>query len=608
MTAQAGTAAAVGVLAVVVLPLALLTALMSLLWSTISPTTATTPGAAGTGTGGAPAAVADIPNAYLALYVAAARTCPGLAWSVLAAVGKIETDHGRSTLPGVHAGANAAGSVGIMQFQPATWAAVTAQHPVPPGGATPPSPYNPHDAIYTAAAYLCSGGAGNPATLNRAIFSYNHSNQYVANVLAQAHRYAATAPTTPDQTIDGPQGTNSASRAGVAAAAITYARGQIGRPYVWGGNGATGFDCSGLTKAAYGAADVTLPRTAEQQFRAGPHLPANEPLQPGDLVFYGSPVITHVALYIGGNQVIQAKDVGTLIEYDALPTSNYAGATRPASTTATTPSGSSFLADPEVSSGNLVVSYQRLRNLIPRCALYLTECYYTVLSTVGFAANSVAFWSWRPKSRFTWPREPQSPLSGDARHVRSRVHLGCPAPPSDSVAAGPTDRGGQQGPGATKGDQIGEIQWPQPSVSVVDRLRVGPVAHTSVRRPFGPHTDPVAGTFVLRSSATSIRHTRAGRGIHRINRRSSVPERQHHASDPTSTRRHTSHPATGTDRGGPRGTARVRARGRARGRARRRRVPDHRGRDAPGRGGFGDRGRGRGQVAIPNPARREGVR
>jgi hypothetical protein len=143
VTAQAGTAAAVGVLAVVVLPLALLTALISLLFAAITPTGPDdTPG--GTVVGGSPVGVADIPSDYLALYVGAARTCPGLDWSVLAAIGKIETDHGRSTLPGVHGGANAAGSVGIMQFQPATWAAVTARHPVPPGGACPPPPQKPH--------------------------------------------------------------------------------------------------------------------------------------------------------------------------------------------------------------------------------------------------------------------------------------------------------------------------------------------------------------------------------------------------------------------------------------------------------------------------------
>ena len=65
---------------------------------------------------------ADIPPAYLALYMDAAQTCPGLPWGVLAGIGKVESDHGRSTAPGVHSGANYAGAEGPMQFEPATFA------------------------------------------------------------------------------------------------------------------------------------------------------------------------------------------------------------------------------------------------------------------------------------------------------------------------------------------------------------------------------------------------------------------------------------------------------------------------------------------------------
>src|SRR5215475_8478723 len=106
------------------------------------------------------AAAADIPANYLALYQAAAATCPGLDWTVLAA----------------------------------TWAAVTARHPPPPGGATPPSPYNPHDATYTAAAYLCDNGARNNRDLHAALLTYNRSEDYAADVLTRAARYRATDP------------------------------------------------------------------------------------------------------------------------------------------------------------------------------------------------------------------------------------------------------------------------------------------------------------------------------------------------------------------------------------------------------------------------------
>jgi len=96
-------------------------------------------------------ALEDIPPDYLALYRAAAGVCPGLDWSVLAAIGKIETDHGRSTLPGVSSGANAFEAGGPMQFLQGTFDGVVARHPFPAGGASPPSRYNPHDAIYAAA-------------------------------------------------------------------------------------------------------------------------------------------------------------------------------------------------------------------------------------------------------------------------------------------------------------------------------------------------------------------------------------------------------------------------------------------------------------------------
>ena len=64
------------------------------------------------------AATAKIPPAMLALYQEAAATCPGLPWTVLAAIGTVESDNGQSDLPGVHSGTNAAGAEGMMQFEP----------------------------------------------------------------------------------------------------------------------------------------------------------------------------------------------------------------------------------------------------------------------------------------------------------------------------------------------------------------------------------------------------------------------------------------------------------------------------------------------------------
>ncbi|WP_329555257.1 C40 family peptidase [Streptomyces sp. NBC_00696] len=271
-------------------------------------------------------ALTDIPPDYLALYMDAAGTCPGLQWSVLAAIGKVESDHGRSPLPGVHSGTNEAGARGPMQFLLATFKEVVTKHPLPQGGATPPSPYNAHDAVYAAATYLCDSGARNGKNIPGAIKTYNHADWYVSDVLTQAEAYTSgsgfgtdTAPTT------------------AARQAINYAQGQLGLPYEWAGNGPatgdSGFDCSGLTKAAYATAGITLPRTAQTQFDAGPQLPTGQQLKPGDLVFYGNPDggIHHVGLYIGGGQMIDAPRPGKTIRIEPYRYrgDDYAGATRP---------------------------------------------------------------------------------------------------------------------------------------------------------------------------------------------------------------------------------------------------------------------------------------
>ena len=174
--------------------------------------------------------IADIPPEYCLLYVTAAPDCPGLDWTVLAAIGKVETDHGRSKLPGVNEGENSAGAGGPMQFLAPTFNSVIVQHQIPPGGASPPSRYNPHDAIHAAAFLLCDDGARR-GDLRAAILAYNHKHSYVDNVLTQAAGYAKAAATSVG---NGDCNTIQAPNA-VTLAAINYACGQRGLPYVWGG-------------------------------------------------------------------------------------------------------------------------------------------------------------------------------------------------------------------------------------------------------------------------------------------------------------------------------------------------------------------------------------
>ncbi|MFF3566842.1 NlpC/P60 family protein [Nocardia jiangxiensis] len=314
-----GAGSAIVVFLVVVIAAVVTTAL-------VANQSALTPGPPATGgSTPSPQARADIPPNLLVLYQHAAGDCPGLDWSVLAAIGKVETDHDRSTLPGAHDGENFAGAGGPMQFLEPTFQAVTSRHQLPPGGASPPSRYNHSDAIHAAAYYLCDSGA--PQDLHRAIFTYNHAEDYVTQVLAQAARYRSTpAPGSGDCRTT--QTMNSA-----AVKAISFACGQLGQPYVWGGNGPTvngGWDCSGLTKAAYAAAGITLPRTTYDQVHVGPRIPDDQ-LQPGDLVFYGTTAdVHHVGLYLGGGKIIHAPDYHQPVQVSgvhSLP--DYFAATRP---------------------------------------------------------------------------------------------------------------------------------------------------------------------------------------------------------------------------------------------------------------------------------------
>jgi len=122
------------------------------------------------------------PVTYFQLFQAsAAMYCPGLPWTVLAAIGQIES--GDRNNPGV----SSAGAMGPMQFLPSTWARWGT---VAFGEKGPPNIMDPYDAIPSAARYLCAAGGATAAGLPKAIFAYNHADWYVAEVLALARAYA----------------------------------------------------------------------------------------------------------------------------------------------------------------------------------------------------------------------------------------------------------------------------------------------------------------------------------------------------------------------------------------------------------------------------------
>ncbi|MFH8974153.1 NlpC/P60 family protein [Streptomyces sp. NPDC017890] len=109
---------------------------------------------------------------------------------------------------------------------------------------------------------------------------------------------------------------DAAPASGRAAAAVAAARSALGKPYVWGANGPTGFDCSGLTQWSYAQAGIGLPRTSQAQSGAGQRVSLDQ-AQPGDLVAYRDDA-SHIGMYVGNGQVIHAPYPGAPVRYDPV--------------------------------------------------------------------------------------------------------------------------------------------------------------------------------------------------------------------------------------------------------------------------------------------------
>ena len=261
-------------------------------------------------------------------------------WTILAGIGKVESDDGQTSLPGVNSGSNAFGAAGPMQIGIrgasgdawATYATVEDGNP-------PASVYDPADAIAAAAKYLIAHGV--QQNVPGAIFAYNHADWYVQEVLSWASTYASGGYTISEVTPNGDgtaddsllSSTNCKEDSELAsfvapnaivANAVNYAEEQLGKAYLWGGTGPSAFDCSGLVMMAYQSAGVTIPRTSQQQWKQLPHIPASKVL-PGDLVFFAGGDGTakapgHVGLVIGKHTMIEAYAPGTPIRVSAFGT------------------------------------------------------------------------------------------------------------------------------------------------------------------------------------------------------------------------------------------------------------------------------------------------
>ncbi|MFB8273608.1 C40 family peptidase [Streptomyces sp. NPDC055955] len=329
---------------------------------------------------------ADIPPRMLEAYKNAVQMigsrvphCRGMRWPVLAGIAKVESNHaaGRAIAsdgdirPKIHGvllnGSGAGGNtsvftdtdggkwdgtatgeraVGPFQFMPATWESI-GQDGNKDGDR---DPHNADDAALGAVVYLCGRGRdlGKAGQLRAAIFQYNHSNAYVANVMKWIDQYTAAARSGGSAGLMGVKGK--------ARTVLQAALAQRGVPYSWGGGTAsgpstgtccspsgksgasiTGFDCSGLTTYAFARAGISLPRTAAAQAGRGRRIPASAgqgALQPGDLVFFGyapgrDSTIYHVGIYVGGGRMVNAARPGTAVRFDpvdAMP--GYAGGAR----------------------------------------------------------------------------------------------------------------------------------------------------------------------------------------------------------------------------------------------------------------------------------------
>lgn len=234
-----------------------------------------------------------IPPRVARLYRAAGARY-GIPWTLLAGIGMAETGHGRNTAT------STAGAQGLMQFLPATFAAMG----VDGDGDRRADIGNDADSVFSAANYLTrSGVSRGTAGVRAALRAYNRPSWYANDVLFYADHYGGG-------TVYGdPHDCGTTTAVGNrqlppltldrVAAVLAFAASRAGGPYVMGANGPRAYDCSSLTQAAYTRAGISLPRTAAAQrswLAAGNGTritPGQE--QPGDLVFWDS--------YLGPNQI-----------------------------------------------------------------------------------------------------------------------------------------------------------------------------------------------------------------------------------------------------------------------------------------------------------------